>query len=124
MDATAKWRLGKAEKAYKKIQPFLAAQHTLTGVRVTVFRAVVGATVLRGSEIRGMNQKSCDPAQALVSKAVRVVVQCKESGKGVRVAAVWRELNTPPVTSEASARRARALMKYPSLKTRVGVLAR
>jgi len=91
---------------------------------VTVFRAVVGATILYGSEIWGMNQKRCDPAQPLVNKAMRVMVQCKESGKGVRMAAMWRELNIPPVRAEASARRARALMKYPSLKTWIGVLTR
>jgi len=55
---------------------------------------------------------------------VRVVVQCKENDKGVRIAAMWRELNIPPVHAEASARRARALMKYPSLKTWIGVLAK
>jgi len=51
-----------------------------------------------------------------VNKAVRVMVQCKESDEGVRVAAMWRELNIPPVHAEASARRARALVKYPNLK--------
>jgi len=119
----AKRRLGKAETAYRKIQPLLAAQHIPVGMRVTVFRAVVGATILYGSEIWGINQKRCDPAQALVDGAVRVMVQCKESDKGVRIAAMWRELNIPPVHAEASARRARALMKYPSLKTWIGVLA-
>jgi len=44
----------KAEKAYRKIQPFLAAQHVPIGMRVTVSRAVVGATILYGSEIWGM----------------------------------------------------------------------
>jgi len=57
-------------------------------MRVTVFRAVVGATILYGSEIWGMSQKRCEPAQALVNKAVRVTVQRKESGKEVRIAAM------------------------------------
>jgi len=70
MDAMAKWRLGKAEKAYRKIQPFLAAHHIPIGMRVTVFRAVRGGSnsILYGSEVRGTNQKRCDPAQALVNK--------------------------------------------------------
>jgi len=50
----------------------------------------VGATILYGSEVWGMNQKRCDPAQALVNKAMRVMVQCKESDKGVRIADVER----------------------------------
>jgi len=111
LDAMAKWRLGKAEKAYRQIQPILSAKHIPIGMRVKVFRAVVGATVLYGSEIWGMNQKRCDPAQALVNKAVRVMVRCKETGKGVRIAAMWRELNIPSVHAEASARRARALIE-------------
>jgi len=53
-----------------------------------MFRAVVGATILYGSEIWGMSQKRCEPAQALVNKAVRVTVQRKESGKEVRIAAM------------------------------------
>ena len=43
---------------------------------------------------------------------------------GVRLAAMRRELNIPPVHAEASARRARALVKYPNLKTWIGVLAK
>jgi len=91
---------------------------------VTVFQAVVGAAALHGNEVRGVNQKRCGPAQALMNKAARVVVQCKETDKGVRVAAVWRELGTPPAHAEASARRARALVKHPSLKAWTGTLAR
>jgi len=64
-----------------------------------------------------MNQKTCDPAQALVKKAARVMVQCKEPDKRVRIAAMWRELSTPPVHAEASARGARALIKHAGLKT-------
>lgn len=58
LNAVAKWRLGKAEKAYRKIQPFLAAQYIPMGMRVTVFRAVVGATILYRSEAWGRNQQN------------------------------------------------------------------
>ena len=51
-------------------------------------------------------------------------MQCKETDMGVRTAAMWRELNIPPVHAEASARRARALVKYPNLMMWIGVLAK
>jgi hypothetical protein len=117
-------RLQKAEKAYRMIQPFLASQHIPISIRATVFRAVVGAKALYGSEVWGMSQSRCDPIQVLVNKAMRVMVQCKETDTGIRVAAMWRELNIPPIHAEASARRARALVKYPNLTTWVGVLAK
>ena len=71
-----------------------------------------------------MQQVRCEPAQALVNKAIRVMVHRTEKDRGVRVAAMWRELNIPPVHAEASARRARALVKFPNLKTWIGVLSR
>jgi len=79
----------------------LAAQNAPVGTRVTVFRAVVGAAALRGSEVWGTIQKRCGPAQAPVSKAARVTVQRNETGKGAGTAAVWRELGVPPALAEA-----------------------
>jgi hypothetical protein len=124
VDEMASGRLEKASKAYRKIQPFLSSQHIPISMRVTVFRAVVGATLLYGSEVWGMSQQRCKLAQTLVNKAIRIMMQCKETDSGVRMAAMWRELNIPPVHAEASARRARALVKYPNLKTWIGVLAK
>jgi len=52
LDLMAKWRLGKLRRPIERYsQSFLAAQYIPTSMRVTIFRGVVGATVLYGSGI-------------------------------------------------------------------------
>ena len=122
LDAMVEGRVKKAEKAYRSIKLLLADQSTPVAIRVMVLKAVVSATLLYGSEIWGMSQARVKGAQALINKALRVMAGCKEKDSSLQVAALWREFGVPPVHAEASARRARALVKYPNLKTWIGVL--
>jgi len=117
LDAMAKGRLQKAERALGALQPFLATQAIPLMMRAMVVKTVLLASVLHGAEVWGMSKERCKPAQALVNQALRLLCGCKRSDMTVSVAAMWRELQVPPVHALASARRARALVKYPTLKT-------
>jgi hypothetical protein len=116
-------RVKKAEMAYRKIQPFLVDQHIPIATRIMVLKAVVGSTLLYGSEVWGMSKSRCKKGQTLMNKAIRILMMVKEKDDTIRVTATWREMGIPPVHAEAAARRARALIKFPSLKTWVSTLA-
>ena len=122
LKAMAKGRLKKAERALGSIQPFLATQAIPLMMRAMVLKTVLMASVLHGAEIWGMSQERSRPAQVLVNKALRLLCGCKRSDKTVSVAAMWRELQVPPVHALASARRARASVKYPELMTWVATV--
>ena len=116
-------RVKKAEMAYRKIQLFLVDQHIPIATRVMVLKAVVGSTLLYGSEVWGMSKLRCNKGQTLMNKAIRILMMVKEADDTIRVTATWREMGIPPVHAEAAARRARALIKFPSLETWVCTLA-
>lgn len=110
-------RLEKAAKALGSIRHFLVTQSIPTMMRVMVFKAVVVASVMYGAEVWGMQQERCQGVQTLINKGLRLISGCKEKDMTVPVAAMWRELQVPPVHAMASARRARAFFKYPHMQT-------
>ena len=87
-----------------------------------VLQAVVGSSLLYGSEIWGMNAERCRKGQLVMNEAMRLMMGSKAKATNIPVAAMWRELGVPPVRAMAAARRARAWFKFPSLKTWIGVL--
>ena len=117
-------RVEKARKGYRNIQALMADQFIPMGLRVTILRAVVGSCLLYGAEVWGETQGICGEGQKLMNLALRVLLQHKEKDSFCRVAAAWRELDIPPIYAEAMARRARALAKYPTLKTWISTLTR
>jgi hypothetical protein len=122
--AMVKGRCKRAERAMRMILPCLRAQMVPLALRVSVLRAVVLSTLLYGSEIWGMDEARCSEAQTIVNQALRAIMGCKRRDMTQPVAAMWRELDVPPVCALAAARRARAIHKFPRLKTWIGVLGR
>jgi hypothetical protein len=118
----AEKRLDKARKAAFLLKPLLRDKHIPVGVRATVLRAVVSASLLYGSELWGMNAERCEKGQVVLNDAMRMMLGSKAKATNIPVVAMWRELGVPPVRAEAAARRARAWFKFPSLKTWIGVL--
>jgi hypothetical protein len=78
--------------------------------------------MLYGSEVWGMSTARCTAGQTLLNKSMRIMAGRRAKDNHIPVAAMWRELGIPPVRAAAAARRARAVAKYPSLKTWVAVL--
>ena len=120
--AVVSGRCKRAEKAVYTVLPLLRAQSVPLALRVSVLRTVVLSTLLCGSEIRGVSDILCKPAQVTVNQAPRAVTGHKGGDTAQPCAAVWRELGVPPVCATAAARRARAIRKFPGLKTRIGTL--
>lgn len=117
LNAMVDGRLKTAKKALGAIRHFLVTQSIPTMMRVMVFKAVVVASVMYGAEIWGMQQGRCQGVQTFINKGLRLISGCKETDMTVPVAALWRELQVPPVHAMASARRARAFFKYPHVQT-------
>ena len=115
-------RCKRAEKAMYMILPLLRAQNVPLALRVSVLRTVVLSTLLYGSEIWGMNDSLCKPAQTIINQALRAIMGHKGGDMAQPCAAMWRELDVPPICAMAAARRARAIRKFPGLKTWIGTL--
>jgi len=123
-DAMVNGRCKKAEKVLYKILPMLKAQNIPVALRVSVLRTTLISTLLYGSEVWGMNDSRCAKAQSIVNKALRAIMGCKREDMTQPMAATWRELNVAPVCAMATAKRARAIKKFPGLKTWIGTLAK
>lgn len=121
-DAMVNGRCKRAEKAMYMVLPLLRAQTVPLALRISVLRTVVLSTLLYGSEIWGMDDNRCSKAQSIVNEALRAILGCKRGDMTQPVAAMWRELDVAPICALAAARRARAINKFPSLKTWVGIL--
>jgi len=121
-DVMAVKRIEKAMRASFLIKPLLRDKYIPVGIRSMVLQAVVGSSLLYGSEIWGMNADRCKKAQKVLNEAVRLMMGGKAKDTHTPIIALWRELRVPPVRAEAAARRARACFKFPSLKTWIGVL--
>ena len=115
-------RCDKADKAYRKVFPYLRDSVIPVAARMAVFKAVVVSTALYGSEYWGMDPALCTGIQKLFNKALRIIAGTTEKNMSVSVDAMWREYNLAPVHAMASASRARAISKYPSLDTWIGIL--
>jgi len=120
----AKGRALKAQGRYRQCQAFLVDQNVPLGLRGRVLHGVVGSTLLYGSEVWGMHQGRSKHGQAEMDKALLTMVGRKETDSSVSRAALRRELGIPPVYAEAYASKARACVKYPSLRTWISTLTR
>jgi hypothetical protein len=117
LEVMVKGRIEKAEKGLAAMRPFLSTQTIPIDTRIQVLKAVVLASAAYGGEIWGMCQTRCNKAQTVVNKALRIVIGSRETDTSIAAAAMWRELDVAPVHVLVSARRARAINKYPHLAT-------
>ena len=124
MGVMATSRLAKAEKGLATIRPFLRDQSIPRTARVMVFNSVVVSSVMYGAELWGMSQMRSSRGQTLVNKGLRLILGTRETDTSIPVGALWRELGVAPIYARAAATRARAIIKYPSLKTWIGVMMR
>ena len=122
MEVMVNGRVEKAEKGLAIMRPFLGTQSIPIDTRINVLKAVVLASAVYGGEIWGMCQDRCNRTQTVVNKALRIVIGSRETDTSIAVAAIWRELGVAPVHVLASARRARAINKYPHLMTWIHVI--
>jgi hypothetical protein len=122
LKAMVEGRRKKAEKAAAKLHPFLKNQAVPLAIRVAVFRVVVMSTMMYGGEVWGMEQGRCNAAQKSINKSLRLLLGCKENDSSIPVAAMWRELQVPPVHAMASARKARVINKYHHLSTWISTI--
>ena len=61
-----------------------------------------------------MNDSLCKQVQNIVNQALRAIMGHKRGDMAQPCAAMWRELDVPPVCAMAGARRARAIRKFPA----------
>ena len=124
LEAMAASRRKKANAALSFVRPVLRNQSLPMGIRVSVLNAVVLSSLLYGSEVWGARASLCNKGQTIVNKALRELIGCRQRDYTIPVAALWREVQVPPVNALAAARRVRAVKKYPNLKTWIGTLGK
>ena len=113
LTAMAEYR---AEIAMKK---FHAAKHVLgshvipADTRAMIFKGTILPTALYGAELWGMHQGRCTKGENLCKKAIKVIMGSAQ----VALKVARDQLGIPPFEAMAAARKARALMKFASLKT-------
>jgi len=69
-----------------------------------------------------MKESRCAKVQTVVKEALRAMVGCKIHDMTQPVAALWREMNVASICAVAAGSRARAIKKFPGLKTWIGTL--
>jgi hypothetical protein len=114
-------RVAMTTRALCSIQPFLQCKTIPVMTRASVLKALVLPVALYGAELWGMKTVLCDRLQTLINKAIRWVAGFSSTSR-VSTEALQVELGIPPVYASAAARRARAFVKYPTLRTWVADL--
>ena len=119
---TADHRIAVAKRRLQSLTPFLGSNKIPFSVRDIALRGLVISTLLYGCELWGMSLERLKPADALIDKAVRHMIRTKTDSKAVTTRALRRELNLPPASAMAAARRARGWAKFHTLRTIISTL--
>ena len=124
LDAMARNRRDVGERTLKLIEPFLLDNRIPWPVRRKMVTSVLIPQMSYGAEVWGMNALRCNPAQLILNRATRMLIGVGGKGAGVSLVALRNELMIKPMMAVAASSRARALIKYSSLKTWIGAIAR
>ena len=121
--ATSEAITARTRKALWAIKPALVNRSIPMETRALMLKALVLPIAAMGGELLGMNQQLANQRQKLLSQAVAWIYSGNRAGQGVLVApAANLELEIPPLSAIMSGRRARAWVKFPTLRTWSGVL--
>ena len=122
LGAMAKHRAKMGEASLAELRPFIANGTIPIWVRRHVLTSIILPRMLYGSELWGMNGVRSEPAQRVADKATRLLLSIGGMGAGLSLNAMREELGIGKVEAMAAARRARAIIKYPSLRTWIAEL--
>ena len=122
LGAMAKHRAKMGEASLAELRPFIANGTIPIWVRRHVLTSIILPRMLYVSQLWGMNGVRSEPAQRVADKATRLLLSIGGMGAGLSLNAMREELGIGKVEAMAAARRVRAIIKYPSLRTWIAEL--
>ena len=117
INEVVKARKTKALKALMAMQPFLMTRSIPMVIRVRALRTLVYPVAMYGGELFGMNKVRSKELERVVNMGLKWCSNLSGNSTLTSVETLRREWNIPPVYASAAAMRARAWLKYPSLRT-------
>jgi exonuclease III len=118
LKAMAKHRAAMAMKKFHAAKHVLSSHVIPADTRAMIFRSTILPTALYGAELWGMHQSRCIGGENLCKMAIKAIMGSHQVALGV----ARDQLGIPPFEAMAAARKARALMKFATLKTWVAKL--
>lgn len=120
--AMAAERAKRGAKALAAVQPFLRSQSIPLQFRLMVLKAIVMPSFTYGAEIWGMNETLCMPAQRTLNQGLRLLFGARIRSSMIPLATAQEEAGLMSVSGLAAGLRARAYIKFPTLRTWVSPL--
>lgn len=111
--------VGKGIKTCESLRKVLAERTYPINLKLLLYNAKLVPVLTYGAELWGMKSKVAEPLQRVANTALKTMVRC---GKGVSLGRLRDELGVEGIDKIAASKRARAIEKFPMLKTWIKVL--
>ena len=124
LDEMARHRAKIGMATLEELRPFIANSTIPVWVRRHAVTSIVLPRMLYGAEVWGMHGGRCTPAQRVANRGMRLLLSIGGMGPGLSLNAMREELGIGTVEAMAAARRARAIVKFCTLRTWIARLIR
>lgn len=124
LQSMANAREDKGRKVLNTFRAVLASYDIPLYIRARVVQSILLPVLTYGSELWGMSSERCEGPQKVLSEALRLLLRISAKSSITSPATIGYELNIPPIHAIASSARARAYLKFPSLRTIIADLLR
>jgi hypothetical protein len=124
LQSMAKAREDKGRKVLNTFRAVLASYDIPLYIRARVVQSILLPVLTYGSELWGMSSVRCDGPQKVLSEALRLLLRIPAKSSLTSPTTIGYEVNIPPIHAIASSARARAYLKFPSLRTVIADLLR
>ena len=115
-------RAEKGRRALAAIRPVLAKLDIPIKFKVIMIKTLLLPVLTYGAELWGMSSTRCEPQQRVLNSAMKAVIRSSKYSKAASVHCLLEEFELNPINSIAAALRARAYIKFPTLKTTIATL--
>ena len=124
LNEMAKHRTKIGAASLEELRPFISNSTIPIAIRRYALVSVRLPQVLYGAELWGMSKGRSGPAQRVADKAMRLLISMSGKGASLSLNAMRVEMGLDKVEAMAAARRARAVIKFASLKTWIAKLVK
>ena len=124
LKAMAKHRARIGAATLEELRPFISNSTIPTWIRRYALASVILPQMLYGAELWGMSEGRSVAAQRVADRAMRLLMSVYGTGASLSLNAMREELGIHKVEAMAAGQRARAIIKFSSLKTVVAELVK
>ena len=122
LKAMAKHRSKVGLATLDEVRPFISNNTIPIWIRQHVLTSILIPQMLYGAELWGMNEVRCVPVQRVADSAMKLLLSISGSGASLSLNAMREELGLSKLDALAAGQRARAIVKYSTLKTVIALL--